>query len=399
MWLDVVTRSIATKAPASWLDGGTGRLAFGDGTDHWQADGLGEAQLGVDLRPGARFAAHLHARARAQRGDGGSAVGLVEGWVQLEAQPRAGADRLRLRAGELFLPTSRENVRPLWSSPYTFTLSALNSWIGEEVRPLGLLVEYDTAVESVQGVRAGVCLFGGNDSAGALLAWRGWTMGDRLAVLGETLPLPPLPSLAPGGVCAAQDDRGTTVLESDLDGRPGWAGYLRYRRGDAGRWGSLLGQLTHFDNRGDRDLHHGDYAWDTSFDLLGAEAHPGLGWTLAAEHMRGRTAMGLPRPRADVSFRASYLLASWERGSGRVTLRWDGFATRDRDQLAAGERSDEDGRAWTAAFVWQPRPALGIGLELLDQRAHRPALAGPGRREDGGRTATLGLRWRLGNPG
>ncbi|HEV8630670.1 MAG TPA: hypothetical protein VGV61_10165 [Thermoanaerobaculia bacterium] len=403
IWVDLVARGVATRSPPSWLAGGTGRLAFGDGADHWQADGLGEAQLGLDWRRGERFAAHLHGRGRAQRGDGGAVGGLVEAWAQATANPRGGADRLRLRAGQLFLPTSRENVAPLWSSPYTLSLSALNSWIGEEVRPLGLLVEYDATVEEAQGVRAGVCVFGGNDTSGALLAWRGWAMGDRLSVLGEALPLPPLPSLATGGAFGGQDRDGTTAIDSDLDGRPGWAGYLRYRRSDAGRLGTALVQLSHFDNRGDRALHRGQYAWDTTFDLVGGEVHPGGGWTLAAEHMRGRTAMGLPRPRADATFRASYLLASWEHGAGRTswraTLRWDGFATRDRDHLAAGERSDEDGQAWTAALLWHPQPALGIGVELLDLTAHRPALAGPGRRDDGGRTATLGIRWRVGSPG
>ena len=38
----------------------------------------------------------------------------------------------------MFLPTSRENVDPLWQSPYTLTLSSLNTWIGEEVRLAGL---------------------------------------------------------------------------------------------------------------------------------------------------------------------------------------------------------------------------------------------------------------------
>ncbi len=399
VWLDLVGRGVAVDAAPSWLDGGTGRLAFGDPAGGYHSASLGEARLGLDWRSGDRFTLHLHARARAQEGDGGRAAGLVEAWAQLQAAPRGGADRFRLRAGQLFLPTSRENVRPLWSSPYTLTLSALNSWIGEEVRPIGVLAEYDTTVDSTQGVRAGACLFGGNDSAGALLAWRGWTMGDRLTVSGETLPLPGLPSLAAGGPFAEQDRHGTTPFEGDLDGRPGWAAYLRYRRSDVG-----LVQLTHLDNRGDRALHdvgsgHGEYAWDTRFDLVGAELHPGVGWTLAGEHLRGETKMGLPVARAYASFHASYLLLSWQRSTLRLSGRWDGFATRDEDHLPAGERSDEDGHAWTAAVLWQPLPALELGLDFVAAHVERPALVGTGERLDGGRTVTASVRCQLGHPG
>jgi hypothetical protein len=394
VWLDLVGRVATAKAPHSWLGGDTGRLAFGDGADRWQGDVLGEAQLGLDWTATERFAVHLHGRGRAQQDDGGDAGGIVEAWAQATALPRDGADRFRLRAGALFLPTSRENVGPLWTSPYTLTLSAINSWVGEEVRPVGLLAEYEVGLAAAQGVRLGACVFGGNDSSGALLAWRGWATGERLSTLGETLPLPALPSFEPGRPFAGQDREGTTPFGRDLDGRPGWAAYARWRAGDQG-----LLQITHLDSRGDRGLHRGEYAWDTRFDQLGGELHPALGWTLAGEHLRGRTVMGLPRPAADASFRASYLLLSWERGTVRTTARYDDFGTSDRDHLAAGELSDEDGRAWTAALMWQVRPSLGIGIEYLDVDVGRPALAGPGVRRDGGRMVTLGFRHRIGSAG
>ena len=37
--------------------------------------------------------------------------------------------------------------------------------------------------------------FRNNDSMGALLAWRGWSVGNRLSVYDEVLPLPPLTTL------------------------------------------------------------------------------------------------------------------------------------------------------------------------------------------------------------
>ena len=399
VWVSLAGRGSSTNAAPSWLDGGTGRLTFGDG-DRWQGSVLGEAQVGADWEPDDRFAAHLHARTRAHGSSGGDAAGIVEAWAQLTTRPRGGEDKLRLRAGQLFLPTSRENVSPLWSSPFTYTLSAVNSWIGEEVRPIGVLADYEV-FGVANNARAGACVFGGNDASGALLAWRGWAMGDRLSMTGETLPLPALPSLAPGGLFAGQDREGTTPFGSDLDGRPGWAGFLRYQRSLRG-----LVQVTHLDNRGDRALHGvgsrgmGEYAWDTRFDQLGFQLHPRHEWetlTIAGEHLRGRTAMGLPAPAADVDFRASYLLVSWvHRGKVRATARYDDFATRDRDHQPRGERSDEDGRAWTAAVMWQASPTLEIGVEYVDLRVERPALAGLGSRDDGGRSVTVGVRYGRG---
>ncbi len=391
VWVSLVGRGVSTNAAPSWVDGETGRLTFGDG-DRWQGAVLGEAQLGADWEPDERFAAHLHARARAQNGgSGGDAAGIVEAWAQVTAKPRDGADTFRLRAGQLFLPTSRENVSPLWSSPFTYTLSAINSWIGEEVRPIGVLADYEL-FGVANNARAGACVFGGNDASGALLAWRGWAMGDRLSSTGETLPLPALPSLAPGGLFEGQDREGTTPFGSDLDGRPGWAGFLRYQRSDRG-----LVQVTHVDNRGDRALHDGEYAWDTRFDQLGLQLQPHTDWRIIGEHLRGRTAMGLPAPAADVSFRASYLLVAWNRrGKLTATARYDDFSTRDRDHQPLGERSDEDGRAWTAALLWQASPTLELGVEYVDLRVSRPALAGSGSRDDGGRSITVGVRYGRG---
>jgi hypothetical protein len=213
LWVRLVGRAASHAGRAQLARRRHRQLTFGDG-DRWQGAALGEAQLLADWEPNERFATHLHARARAQNDGGGDAAGVVEAWAQLTAKPRGGADVFRLRAGQLFLPTSRENLEPLWSSPFTYTLSAVNSWIGEEVRPIGVLADYEL-VGAAHGARAGLCAFGGNDASGALLAWRGWAMGDRLSTLGETLPLPALPSLDPGGPFAGQDRDGTTPIGSD----------------------------------------------------------------------------------------------------------------------------------------------------------------------------------------
>jgi hypothetical protein len=216
---------------------------------------------------------------------------------------------------------------------------------------------------------AGVA-FGVNDTLGALLAWRGWTMGDRLTSLGELLPLPPLNSLGAGGGFAEQRDDGTRPFQ-ELDGRVGWQARARWERPRRAviEFGAL-------DNRGDRLLHRGQYSWRTRLWSLGGELHLGS-LTFAGEAAAGDTGMGRPDAiHVDMDYRAGYLLASWASGKARLTARYDRFENIDRDGTA--EPSDERGEGWTFAAFWSPRERFRIGIEWLDLRADRTAAAASG---------------------
>ena len=367
------SRAARIDSPTSWLAGGLGRFRLGsDDRDEADLKGLVEADLAFRWEPGLRLLAHVHIVGRSEPDSLADAVGLIEARLDLKAFPRD-QDRLRLRLGHFLLPTSFENTEPLWRSPYTMTYSALNSWIGEEVRPTGLQLDYDLVLGAGHSLEAGGVAFVGNDSNGALLAWRGWTMGDRLTGLGETLPLPPLFSLEEGGPFDPQDDDGTRPFGEDLDGRWGWSGFLGWQLDD--RWAV---QWTHYDNRGDRDLYDGEYAWETDFDLLGFRLPIGPSVELLGELMDGRTAMGLPDPRAEIDFRALYVLASWKRDTWRFTARYDEFSTDDLDHLPTGETNDEEGRAWTAALFYERGDVFRVGLEYVALEAHRIAAAESG---------------------
>jgi len=153
-------------------------------------------------------------------------------------------------------------------------------------------------------------------------------------------------------------------------------------------------QVTRFDNRADRDLHDGQYAWHTQFDLYAVELHPTDSWSLVGELMRGRTGMGLlPRPIVELDFEAVYLLTSWARGPLRISLRYDSFETIDRD-LGLADIEDEDGEAWTLAVFWQPGKSWRLGLEAVDLEAVRAAASEAGLGPDlGARSLTVDLRY------
>ena len=58
---------------------------------------------------------------------------LTEAYLQFRPYPRDGF-RLRLKAGAFYAPISLENRASGWDSPYTLSYSAINTWLGKELR-------------------------------------------------------------------------------------------------------------------------------------------------------------------------------------------------------------------------------------------------------------------------
>lgn len=378
-------RGLVVEGQRSWLEGGFGRLGeSGGGAGDSLFTGRAQAHLGLDWKPSLEWLLHAHGVGQMQPGAGGHEAGLVEAFLvyRPELNPQLS---LKLKAGLFFPQTSRENVERLWSSPYTITLSALNSWIGEEVRPTGLeagLVRRGDRDELQ--LHAGA--FGANDSSGSLLAWRGWAMGDRLVTAGEVFPLSPLRSLGPSGGFASQRDDGTRPIE-ELDGRVGWNARARWERR-----GRVLIQASYLDNLGDRALHGGQYSWRTRFAQAGVELRLVQGLDLIAEAADGKTGMGArDEPHVDVDFRAGYALLTWASSTLRLSARYDRFRNRDKDGTT--EPNDEDGHAFTFAAFFSPWRSARLGVEWLELKAQRKAAAASGFDPDtNGRRGTLELR-------
>lgn len=399
-----------TDAASSWRSGhGFGVLDLGvDPQGNDAEEGRGDLQLVVDASKdvGGRttLGAFLHVAARAEPESlGGEDAGLVEAYLEASWRLRD-SDQLRLQIGQLLLPTSRENVSWAWSTPYTLTFSAINSWIAEEIRPTGLTLEYRAAATDLDLLRFGAAAFEGNDSAGTLLAWRGWGLTDRVSVRDEVVPLPPAASLSPDGGFGRQRDDGTLPIGEDLDDRVGYAGWLAWSRADASH-----GQLTYYDNRADRGLWRSgpgfEYAWHTRFWHAAADLQLGR-WSLVSEWVSGETGMGFSdRRRVDIDFEAVYLLASvltdpWLGGTWRFTARWDTFETEDTDLVGAFLQDDNDseGDALTATIFWEwQQHPLRLGLEYLDVDSTRDQAVQQGfSPQVGGEQIRLELRYFFG---
>ena len=348
----LTARGVNAGGPPSWLAGGFGRLGTGGDRNALFAT----AQAGIDWTPVPWFDVHVSGIARREpESYGGDAVGIVEAYADLRAVlPN---DTIQLRAGQFFLPTSRENRGALWTSPYTISFSALNTWIGEELRPIGADLEWRHVTGGGYVLTGAATAFQGNDSLGALLGWRGWTVGNRLSVYNEVLPLPPivtLPTLFP-----SQRDDGTKPFGPDLDGRTGFAGRARFSAPER-----AMIQVAWVDNRGDRALSRGEYAWATEFTILSAEVgHPDR-TIVAAEYAIGESGMGFRgTPWVQMDLHAGYLLVSHKRGRNRISGRFDAFGTSDRDGSRA-ETNEESGRSWTFAWLYDVTPKLRGGVEF-----------------------------------
>lgn len=371
-WLRASGGSI--EAAPSFLDGGLGKLVDGSLPESARAAAVvGEARLGLDWEISTTWRLFVHGVARrdaaAESDSAGS--GLLEAYVEWQRGFGEGHE-VGVRAGQFFLPSSRENVDPLWSSPYTLTLSTMNSWIAEEIRPIGLDLSWRKTFANDHRLGLAATVFGGNDTSGTLLAWRGFSLHDRPTPTDRFVPLPPLRSLP--AEFPLQTERGSKGFGKDLDGRPGYAGRALWTAPNR----SAVAQATIFLNDGDRGIHGGEYAWDTDFRWLSLEVPVGSGLRLLGEWGTGVSRMGFAtgggrsRARVDIKFDTFYLLLTREFGPLRASLRYDDFRVEDRD-ATPGDDNNEEGSAWTLAILASFKERYRVGAEYLLLDSDRPA--------------------------
>jgi len=349
--------SAYVKAPPSWATGGFGRFDAGADTagDHATRSSA-VAQVGAEWSPTTWLTAHGQVLARSEpSGTKGRRFGVVEAYADLHGE------KWRLRGGYFFLGTSRENVDPLWTSPYTITYSALNTWIGQEVRPVGVDLQYSPSFYVTLGATA----FRDNDTMGTLPAGRGWTFGSRLTVYDEELAVP---------------DGTTKPFTRDLDDKWGHSERVRVQIPER----AML-QVTHLDNRSELGERRGLDPWRTRFNIVGAQVGTTGPWTLAGEWMSGDTTIGFRRGTFTLDFETAYLLGSYKHEHDRLSVRVERFST----------SVNEDGKAWTVAWFRERNANLRAGIEYVRVSGDRPDATGFGVIQTGGSMVTIELRYKF----
>jgi hypothetical protein len=378
-------RAVRADSIETWRHGGMGKLRYDSDSKLVQ---LGQAVLKVEQDFGEAWAAHAIFSAASDRR---RRVDLNEAWLAWSPVP-SGPWRVRAKAGAFFPVTSVELDYDSigWTPERTLSSSAINSWIGEELRTKGLelnLQRDGRFAGSPHDFGVTAALYGWNDPAGTLLAWRGWSISDRITGLSEPLLLADLPAYAEDGPIWHQTRH--IQLFRDTDKRAGYYVGFNYR------WrGQLEAALLHYDNRADPMTIKGkQWGWTTRFNHASLRWRPTRHWELAGQAMHGMTFMG-PNI-VNVPFASWYLLASRSDGPGTATVRYDRFRTGDRDILPE-DPNQERGHALALAYRWRLSPSVDLLAEWLRVSSDRASLVQVGELpRQRGRSLSAALRWHF----
>jgi hypothetical protein len=368
----VEVRAAAADGERSWLDRGFGKAGVSGGRGDWRADGL--AQAALEWRPRFNFAVSGVVTVLAQP-DLSPSVDLGEAYLKLQAPPTP-AGRFSGRIGIFYPPVSMEHEGVAWTTPDMLSGSALNSWIGEEVKVMGVEATFQHRFGD-HDIEATAAVFGWNDTSGTLLTFRGWaTHGVRTGV-GTEFGLPPLSPFA------AMFQPPETDPFRELDNRAGYYGRLEWRPP-----APVSFNVLYYDNAGNRTAvdNAGQWAWETRFVNVGMKWEPDEATKVLAQAMNGETLMGYRMPGGlwfDMGFRSAYVLATHRLGSDAISGRIDWFRTTDRSFRALDDNA-EDGWALTAAWRHRLMPHADLIFEAqhVDSRRAARVLAGEAPRQN-----------------
>lgn len=341
----------------SWVDGGLGKTRFGGTRSGDFKLRAVPVEAAVVWTP--RFTRSLSANVSgAWQRDQQHGFDLIEAFVNYLPE-QDGKVNFSGRAGLMWPEISLEHsTGGAWSVVNTITPSAINSWVGEETKVLGL----EGTVHASFG-KHDVSLTGGafgyNDTAGTLLTFRGWALHDLKATAFGHLPLPP----RNGFMTFAQ--AGKTKSSIELDDRIGFYGRLAWQPpvpiGIA---------VFYYDNRGKPTAVNSElqWGWRTRFWNVGVNANLGPNTKLLAQGMSGSTIMGFEQGGvnwAHTYFRSAFVLITQDLGSGTaITGRVEAFGTREHGSVMSPDNS-EDGWALTAAVRHTFSPHVTGFVEAL----------------------------------
>lgn len=313
------------------FDGGSSRLRYGARADGDRDTVFEISEIALEATVLTEFGLSLFAHVQYQPEDD-QGVDIVRGYALYEP-PLTGPIRVTFKGGAFFPGLSRENRGVGWMNDYTLTNSAAIAWIGEDVRPVGVLAGLSHPGDSVSVSLEGGFFFA-NDVSGEVLALGGFALTDiKTPLNGRTRSFDARTPGEPLSVDPFQE----------LDGRPGVQAQAEIQ---AHGLGALT--LLYWDNRADtEDSRPGAGLWNTHFMGVSAETILPGSVTFVPTMIAGRThnRIGL-----GTDFFALSALVSRDFGPVRLTARGDVF-TQDDLRLAPDNPLDERGSALTLAAI------------------------------------------------
>jgi hypothetical protein len=354
--LSVDLRAVSTDATPTRLSGGLGKLRYDE-----QHDGLRLGYLRLGYRLDLTQTLRITAEGVAYGDHDVNALDLTEIFAEWRPIP-ASAWRSSLKLGAFYPEISLENRMRGWRSPYTLSFSALNTWVGEELRTMGAEYRLEWLGRSNGrgfDVSFNGALYGWNDTAGTVLASRGWGLHDRQSTL--------FGRFANRG----QPNPERTLFFDDLDKRAG------YYVGTTAKYRGLLeARMMYYDNRarlGPDNTRIEDDPWHTRFESVGVRSTPTAELTMITQWLHGRSFDDIAVPTNAWSFDAEFLLASWKQGAMRYSTRYDRFASQQTAsnfaQYVNGIYYGDRGHAWTLAASRQFNEHWSTTLEAIEVRS------------------------------
>jgi hypothetical protein len=352
-----------SEAP-SWQEKGPGKIRYGgvvngDGSLS-RVTRFAISQLAIEPSGDLPWDMRFHAQVnwdgdiddRGNTGPDHDVIRLIEGYVRKEwGDSASGWGAL---AGVTNPSFSLENTGPAWTPRYTLTPSALNSWLWEEGRVVGLEGEWWHTLSNGTDLNTFAGMGWGPDEQGTLLARRGWVLSDYLAGVNSQLPLP-----SPLGEAEVFDER---------DGRP--ALYVGGTAADPWKIAKL--QLGYFDNLGNIEVQG---VWETRYAVVGVALQPWLpGLDIIFQYLIGKTAVMTPG--LSSSFQALYPLVSYRWREHRVAFRYDDFRVDDDGDSPPDTR--ERGHAFTVSYLFEFWLRHRVGFEYINVSSDRVDVDNPG---------------------
>jgi len=381
-------RLVAIDGEQSWLDGGFGKLRSGSDGAFRLRPQLGTANLvwqpQFTWSLSATIVASLHGGERTE-------AGLSQAYLSFRPMRGGNGVAFSGRAGLMWPPASLEHEGADWHVRDSITPSAINSWIGEEVRPAALEASVGTDLGQHK-LRATAAAFAANDTSATLLTFRGWALHDRTTLAFRHQPLPPLDG--PIGAMQASYTHPFLDIHGGFAHRPGYYARLAWQPPVP-----VHVALFRYDNRADPEERTETYEWGwrTRFNQLSAVAQLPSGVELKTQALAGTTDMGFHRGArrwVETRFRSAFLLATRSFGRIGMAVRGDGFDTRNHGSIV-GDDYDETGWSVMIAGKREWGPVTGL-VELLHVSSRREDRADAGlepRQHQTSLQAEVRMRW------
>ena len=279
-----------------------------------------------------------------------------------------------LRVGGFYPLMSLENPDIGWISPYNYTNSAINSWVGEELKTFGLEATLKLPGRSYRSPHSFTFVgatFKGNDPAGTLLSWRGWAMHDRQTLFNEAIRFAPIASLSTPQL---QFQANQDLPFTEVDGRFGYYAGVHWDYLKQSQF-----RFYYYDNNGDPAVLNqstGQYAWDTSFSSAAWLYKLTSNTRIIAQLMSGKTAMGKYRG-IDNRFYSHFIMLSHKMAKHRLSFRYDYFEVTDIDNWVFDPNASQ-GEGITATWRYQLTSQWQLGVEgaVINSQADNRAAIG-----------------------